>query len=123
MAVTIQALRDAGYPVATLKDVAQIDLAEKDVRLAYFIQNEDFESSESVQLLYSLIFAALLRRRVVATRFGANIKNTQFAAQAEEDAITKEIRGYCSIRVQNYEAANEFYCNDILNIFDKIGLM
>ena len=123
MAITIEDLRTAGYDVSTLKSQAAIDLAEKDVKLAYFPTSEAFSDESVKQLLYSLIFAALLRRRIVATRYGANIKNAQYSAQAEDEAITREIRGYCAQRLEAYATTKSFEYNDILKIFDTIGFL
>jgi len=118
--VTLASLRAAGYPVSTLKDEATIALALSDIQFAYFPEEETFEEETTLALLHALVYSLLLRRRLVATRFGTVTKNNQYSTQAEEEAITKEIGSYCWARMKAYYNAVDFEYTDILSIYDNL---
>ena len=116
--VTVASLIAKGYPVSTLKSESQVTLADADIKEAYFPTTELFTDAKTVTLLHSLVYSLLLRRKIVATRYGSVEKNPTYSVRAEEDAITQEIRSYCVNRLENYMSMNDFEYNDILRIYD-----
>lgn len=121
--VTVQILRENGYPLTTLKDDSIVALAEKDVKAAYFPESETFEDEEAKQLLYALTFSLLLKRKIQATRYGTVTKISQYSIAADEAQIKTEIRSYCCSRLEKYSAANDFEYDDILELWDKLFLI
>jgi len=116
--VTVASLIAKGYPVSTLKSEPQVALADSDIKEAYFPATETFTDAKTVTLLHALVYSLLLRRKIVATRYGSVEKNPTYSVRAEEDAITQEIRSYCVNRLENYISMNDFEYNDILRIYD-----
>ena len=116
--VTVTSLIAKGYPVSTLKSESQVTLADSDIKEAYFPSTELFTDAKTVTLLHALVYSLLLRRKIVATRYGSVEKNPTYSVRAEEDAITQEIRSYCVNRLENYISVNPFEYNDILRIYD-----
>lgn len=116
--VTVASLIAKGYPVSTLKSESQVTLADSDIKEAYFPATEPFADAKTITLLHALVYSLLLRRKIVATRYGSVEKNPTYSVRAEEDAITQEIRSYCANRLENYMSMNDFEYNDILRIYD-----
>ena len=116
--VTVASLIAKGYPVSTLKSEPQVALADSDIKEAYFPSTEEFTDAKTVTLLHALVYSLLLRRKIVATRYGSMEKNSSYSVQAEDEAITQEIRSYCANRLENYISVNAFEYNDILKIYD-----
>ncbi len=116
--VTVASLIAKGYPVSTLKSEPQVALADSDIKEAYFPATELFTDAKTVTLLHALVYSLLLRRKIVATRYGSMEKNSSYSVQAEDEAITQEIRSYCANRLENYMSINDFEYNDILRIYD-----
>ena len=116
--VTVASLIAKGYPVSTLKSESQVTLADADIKEAYFPSTETFTDAKTVMLLHALVYSLLLRRKIVATRYGSVEKNPTYSVRAEEDAITQEIRSYCVNRLENYISVNPFEYDDILRIYD-----
>ena len=116
--VTVASLIAKGYPVSTLKSEPQVTLADSDIKEAYFPATETFTDAKTVTLLHALVYSLLLRRKIVATRYGSMEKNSSYSVQAEDEAITHEIRSYCANRLENYISVNTFKYNDILRIYD-----
>ena len=116
--VTVASLIAKGYPVSILKSESQVALADSDIKEAYFPATETFTDAKTVMLLHALVYSLLLRRKIVATRYGSVEKNPTYSIRAEEDAITQEIRSYCANRLENYISMNDFEYNDILRIYD-----
>ena len=116
--VIVVSLIAKGYPVSTLKSEPQVALADSDIKEAYFPSNELFTDEKTVTLLHALVYSLLLRRKIVATRYGSVEKNPTYSVRAEEDAITQEIRSYCVNRLENNMSVNPFEYNDILRIYD-----
>jgi len=118
MSLTIEDIKDAGYPLTSLKDESAVALAEQDVKIAYFPNSETFEDEKVIGLLIALTYSLLIRRRIIATRFGSVAKVSQYTIAADEYQLTREIRGYCTARLERYIATNKFKFIDILNIYD-----
>ena len=123
--VTLASLRAKGFEVSSLKSEATISLAENDCKLAYFPTSETFMDADVIDLLHSLVYSALLRRRVVVTRYGSVTKVSQYTIAADNAAITEEIRGYCLVRLEAYheklkEANICFEMKDMLRIYDEL---
>ena len=116
--VTVASLIAKGYPVSTLKSEPQVTLADSDIKEAYFPATETFTDAKTVTLLHALVYSLLLRRKIVVTRYGSMEKNTTYSVQAEDEAITQEIRSYCANRLENYISVNPLEYNDILRIYD-----
>ena len=122
--VTVASLIANGYPVSTLKSEPQVALADSDIKEAYFPSTEEFSDAKTVTLLHALVYSLLLRRKIVATRYGSVEKNPTYSVRAEEDAITQEIRSYCANRLENYNKSFPTYPSlpfeqyDILRIYD-----
>lgn len=116
--VTVASLIAKGYPVSTLKSEPQVALADSDIKEAYFPTTEQFTDEKTVTLLHALVYSLLLRRKIVATRYGSIEKNSSYSVQAEDEAITQEIHSYCANRLENYMSVNPFEYNDILRIYD-----
>ena len=118
--VTIESLKTAGFSISSLKEQAAITLAENDVKFAYFPATETFEDENAAALLHALTYSLLLRRKIVATRYGSQVKNNQYSTAADEQETTNEIRSYCISRLEAYELISNFEFNDIIRIYDKI---
>ena len=122
--VTVASLIAKGYPVSTLKSEPQVALADSDIKEAYFPSTEEFTDAKTVTLLHALVYSLLLRRKIVATRYGSMEKNSSYSVQAEDEAITQEIRSYCANRLENYNKSFPTYPSlpfeqyDILRIYD-----
>ena len=122
--VTVASLIAKGYPVSTLKSESQVTLADSDIKEAYFPSTEEFTDAKTVTLLHALVYSLLLRRKIVATRYGSMEKNSSYSVQAEDDAITQEIRSYCASRLEKYiltiplPSDKDYYYDDILRIYD-----
>ena len=122
--VTVASLIAKGYPVSTLKSESQVTLADSDIKEAYFPSTETFTDTKTVTLLHALVYSLLLRRKIVATRYGSIEKNPTYSVRAEEDAIIQEIRSYCANRLENYNKSFPTYPSlpfeqdDILRIYD-----
>ena len=122
--VTVASLIAKGYPVSTLKSEPQVTLADSDIKEAYFPSTEQFTDEKTVTLLHALVYSLLLRRKIVATRYGSMEKNLSYSVQAEDEAITQEIRSYCANRLENYNKSFPTYPSlpfeqyDILRIYD-----
>ena len=69
---------------------------------------------------FTLTYSLLLRRKIVATRYGSQVKNNQYSTAADEQETTNEIRSYCISRLEAYELISNFEFNDIIRIYDKI---
>lgn len=122
--VSVSVLRENGYPVSNMKDEAVIGLAERDVIEAYFVEGEDFQSEASKQLLYALVYSTLLKRKTVSTRYGADVKTSQYTIQAEANQIKDEIRSYCRVKLEKYLSDNPtFEAQDFLEIYTKMFLI
>ena len=121
--VTIATLREKGYLVSSLKDEATITLAEADIKAAYFPSTELFTDVKTITLLYALTYSLLLRRKIVATRYGAVQKVSQYTIAADEASVTAEIRSYCVSKLEAYYEANLFEFDDILKLYDNLFLM
>ena len=122
--VTVASLIAKGYPVSTLKSESQVTLADSDIKEAYFPATEPFTDAKTVTLLHALVYSLLLRRKIVVTRYGSMEKNSSYSVQAEDEAITQEIRSYCANRLENYNKSFPTYPSlpfeqyDILRIYD-----
>ena len=122
--VTVASLIAKGYPVSTLKSESQVTLADSDIKEAYFPATETFTDAKTVILLHALVYSLLLRRKIVATRYGSMEKNSSYSVRAEDEAITQEIRSYCANRLENYNKSFPTYPSlpfeqyDILRIYD-----
>lgn len=127
--VTVASLIAKGYPVSTLKSEPQVTLADSDIKEAYFPTTELFTDQKTVTLLHALVYSLLLRRKIVATRYGSVEKNPTYSVRAEEDAITKEIRSYCNSKLERYNQLFPTYpCLpfdqiDILKLYDNIIML
>lgn len=127
--VTVASLIAKGYPVSTLKSESQVMLADSDIKEAYFPLTELFTDAKTVTLLHALVYSLLLRRKIVATRYGSVEKNPTYSVRSEEDAITKEIRSYCNSRLERYNQLFPTYpCLpfeqiDILKLYDNIVML
>jgi hypothetical protein len=120
MIITVEILKNKGYNVSTLKDANSITLAASDVKLCYFKADETFEEESVINLLCALTYSLLLRRKIVATRYGSTVKTNNYSAQADEDQVTKEVRGYCIHRLEIYTAANGNEIKDIIKLYDEL---
>lgn len=118
--VTIDSLKIAGFSISNLKEQASITLAENDVKFAYFPTTETFEDENAIALLHALVYSLLLRRKIVATRYGSQIKNAQYSTTADEEETTKEIRSYCIARLEAYQTVSNFEFKDIIRIYDNL---
>jgi hypothetical protein len=124
LTVTVASLIAKGYPVSTLKSEPQVTLADSDIKEAYFPMTETFADAKTVTLLHALVYSLLLRRKIVATRYGSMEKNSSYSVQAEDEAITQEIRSYCASRLEKYiltiplPSDKDYYYDDILRIYD-----
>ena len=122
--VTVASLIAKGYPVSTLKSEPQVTLADSDIKEAYFPATETFTDAKTVILLHALVYSLLLRRKIVATRYGSMEKNSSYSVQAEDEAITQEIRSYCANRLESYNKSLPTYPSlpfeqyDVLRIYD-----
>ena len=127
--VTVASLIAKGYPVSTLKSEPQVTLADSDIKEAYFPATETFTDAKTLALLHALVYSLLLRRKIVATRYGSMEKNPTYSVRAEEDAITKEIRSYCNSRLERYNQLFPTYPFlpfeqiDILKLYDNIAML
>lgn len=127
--VTVASLIAKGYPVSTLKSESQVTLADADIKEAYFPSTETFTDAKTITLLHALVYSLLLRRKIVATRYGSVEKNPTYSVRAEEDAITKEIRSYCNSKLERYNQLFPTYpCLpfeqiDILKLYDNIVML
>ena len=118
--VTIDSLKIAGFSISSLKEQAAITLAENDVKFAYFPEAETFEDENVIALLHALTYSLLLRRKIVATRYGSQVKNAQYSTTADEQETTNEIRSYCIARLEAYQTVSNFEFKDIIRIYDKL---
>ena len=126
--VTVASLIAKGYPVSTLKSEPQVTLADSDIKEAYFPSTELFTDAKTVTLLHALVYSLLLRRKIVATRYGSVAKVSQYTIAADEDQVTKEIRSYCIARLEKYieslpaplPGQCQFDFIDILKLYDNI---
>ena len=123
--VTLTSLREKGFEVSSLKSDATIGLAEADCKLCYFPASETFTDADVILLLHALVYSRLLRMRIVSTRYGSVLKTSQYTINADNDAITEEIRGYCCARLEAYyeklvAAGMHFEMKDILRIYDQL---
>lgn len=118
--VTIESLKTAGFSISSLKEQAAITLAENDVKFAYFPETETFEDENVIALLHALTYSLLLRRKIVATRYGSQIKNAQYSTTADEQETTNEIRSYCIARLEAYQKVSNFEFKDIIRIYDNL---
>lgn len=124
MAIIItEALKARGYEVSTLKSPEATTLAKNDVTLAYFPADETFEDEAAIDLLCALTYSLLLRRGIVATRYGATEKRSQYSDKANDEAITRQIRNICTHRLEAYTAIHENEINDIIRIYDNVFLV
>ena len=116
MAVTVESLIAKGYPVGGLKTPAHVTLAEADIKIAYFPTDTDF--TELDDLVHALTFGLLLRRRLVATRFGTVTKLDGYSQTVEAKAVTEEIIGYCYHRYKAWREVSQYNdFTDILGLF------
>lgn len=129
--VTVASLIAKGYPVSTLKSEGLITLADSDIKDAYFPANETFTDASVVTLLHALVYSLLLRRKIVATRYGAVEKVSQYTIAADNDSVTQEIRSYCLARLEKYISSLPsptfpdlpFEFTDILKLYDNIVML
>ena len=129
--VTVASLIAKGYPVSTLKSEGQVTLADADIKDAYFPTTELFTDDKVITLLHALVYSLLLRRKIVATRYGSVEKVSQYTIKADEDSVTKEIRSYCLSRLEKYFLAITkpippeipFEIDDILKLYDNIIML
>ena len=116
MSVTVESLIEKGYPVSGLKTPSNVTLAELDVKIAYFPPDTDF--TELDDLVHALTFGLLLRRRLVATRFGTVTKLDGYSQTVEAKAVTEEIIGYCYHRYKVWREVSQYNdFTDILGLF------
>ena len=82
-----------------------INKAEQDVFRAYVapIIGYDAEASDYPDEIMDLAYCLLLRRNIIKTRFGAEIKSTQYGSQIANDNNTMmlQIAGICSLAFQS----------------------
>ena len=131
--VTVESLRARGFAVSSLKDASQITLAENDIKDAYFPTDAIFTDEKVIALLHALVYSLLLRRKIVATRYGSVQKVSQYTIAADNDSVTEEIRSYCLARLEKYydslptpvcpDISFKFKFSDILKLYDNILLV
>ena len=89
----------AGYEMAKQVSEEVITRAERDVMEAYVIPILGAEATieENKCDVMALAFCLLLRRNVVKTRFGSEIKNNQYGTvmQYESGVLNQQIAGIC----------------------------
>ena len=106
----------------------QINLSERTARSNYFPTAEDFLTESAIDLLHAITYSLLLKRKVVATRFGSEEKKGNFNDPMDQEKLMDEIRGYCHFPLENYLASLTvpllpFEPNDVLRIYDKMFLI
>jgi len=131
--VTVASLIAKGYQVSTLKSEPQVALADSDIKEAYFPSTELFTDEKAITLLHALVYSLLLRRNIVATRYGSVTKVSQYTIAADEDSTTKEIRGYCIARLEKYYQSLPtpvpplrhfmYDFSDILKLYDNLIML
>ena len=89
----------AGYDISKQVSEEVITRAEKDVMSAYVIPILGAEATieENRCDVMALAYCLLLRRNVVKTRFGSEIKNNQYGTvmQYENGVLNQQIAGIC----------------------------
>ena len=97
--MTIAEYKAAGYEMANQVSEAAIAKAEKDVFEAYVkpIVGSDANAADFEDEIMALAFCLLLRRNVVKTRFGSEVKTNQYGTvmQYENAALNTQIAGIC----------------------------
>ena len=91
----------------------------------------DNDIDKVITLLHALVYSLLLRRKIVATRYGSVEKVSLYTIKADEDSVTKEIRSYCLSRLEKYFLAITkpippeipFEIDDILKLYDNIIML
>ena len=82
-----------------------INKAEQDVFRAYVkpLVGDDADFNDYTDEIMDLAYCLLLRRNIIKTRFGAEIKSTQYGSQIANDNNTMmlQIAGICSLAVKS----------------------
>ena len=98
----------AGYEVGNQLSDSVILAAENDVMTAYVkpICGVDATIEDYKDEVMGLAFCLMLRRSAIKTRFGAEIKNTNFGSQLLHDSATMmtQIAGICSIQINSLKS-------------------
>ena len=97
--MTIAEYKAAGYEMANQVSEAAIAKAEKDVFEAYVkpIVGSDANAADFEDEIMALAFCLLLRRNVVKTRFGSEVKTNQYGTvmQFESNVLQSQVVGLC----------------------------
>ena len=98
----------AGYEVGNQISDSVILSAENDVMAAYVrpICGSDATIEDYSNEVMGLAFCLMLRRSAIKTRFGAEIKNTNFGAQLlhESATLANQIAGICSLQISSLKS-------------------
>ena len=98
----------AGYEVGNQLSDGVILSSENDVMTAYVkpICGVDAKIEDYKDEVMGLAFCLMLRRSAVKTRFGAEIKNTNFSSQLLHDSATMmaQIAGICSVQINSLKS-------------------
>lgn len=94
MIITASKLKELGYKVSANLSAAEIDRAEADILAAYFscLYNTipNFDNSDDVEALASLVYLLLCRRKSTVTRYGTVDKKVSFSDNKEVDESLRE---------------------------------
>ena len=120
--ITLETLRGKGYPISALKNQEQVELAEKTIILSYFPKYTDFESEFMQDVLSALVFALILRRSTMATRFGTVQKIDGYSQTVEDAKSLKEARSYALPFYDTWLKENDFDFTDVIGLYDRILL-
>lgn len=122
--VTIDLLKAKGYPISILKQPEAVVLAEKTIKIAYFPKDADFTDEAVEDTLCALVFALVLRRTAMATRFGTVQKIDGYSQTVEDEKAMKEAKSYAIPFYTDYlkGLATPFNFNDIIGLYDDIIL-
>ena len=98
----------AGYEVGNQLSDGVILSCENDVMAAYVkpICGADAKIEDYKDEVMGLAFCLMLRRSAIKTRFGAEIKNTNFGSQLLHDSATMmaQIAGICSVQINSLKS-------------------
>lgn len=98
----------AGYEVGNQLSDGVILSCENDVMTAYVkpICGADAKVEDHRDEVMGLAFCLMLRRSAIKTRFGAEIKNTNYGSQLLHDSATmmNQIAGICSIQINSLKS-------------------
>ena len=122
--VTIELLKAKGYPISILKQPEAVVLAEKTIKIAYFPKDADFTDEAIEDTLCALVFALVLRRTAMATRFGTVQKIDGYSQTVEDEKAMREAKSYAIPFYTDYLNSLEapFDFNDIIGLYDTIIL-